>query len=173
MSAALFPTFSQCPLPECVDAWRRVAPPSASLRTALFRVCSLRILRRQHPPDFVEPQPLQSQQRNVSMALMGRIERPTEQADSARAKDYIQAQFNTRQGPVPHTSNIRCRRARGKSGARAYLGRASWTTLAGAANNILEAGELLRPDRAARMQLACGDADLGAHAELALHPRTG
>ena len=37
-------------------------------------------------------------------------------------KDYIQAQFNTRQGPsVPHTSNIRCRRARGKSwGARVF-----------------------------------------------------
>ena len=36
-----------------------------------------------------------------------------------------------------------------------------------AAHAILEAGELLDADRAARVQLAGGDADLGAEAELA------
>ena len=39
--------------------------------------------------------------------------------------------------------------------------------LAGAAHHILEAGELLDADGAARVQLAGGDADLGAEAELA------
>ena len=39
--------------------------------------------------------------------------------------------------------------------------------LAGAAHHVLEGGELLDADRAARMQPAGGDADLRAHAELA------
>src|SRR3989304_5688254 len=38
---------------------------------------------------------------------------------------------------------------------------------AGAAHRVLVAGELLGADGAARRQLACRDADLGAHAEFA------
>ena len=56
-----------------------------------------RVLRRQHPPDFVEPQPLQGKKRNMPMPLMGRVEGPTKQADSARS-----------QGSHPRA--IRCRR---------------------------------------------------------------
>jgi hypothetical protein len=39
--------------------------------------------------------------------------------------------------------------------------------LARAAHAVLEGGQLLDADRAARMHLAGGDADLGAHAEFA------
>ena len=39
--------------------------------------------------------------------------------------------------------------------------------LAGAAHDVLEGGELLDADGAAGVQAAGGDADLGAHAELA------
>ena len=39
--------------------------------------------------------------------------------------------------------------------------------LAGAADAVLEAGQLLDADRPARVHAAGGDADLGAHAEFA------
>ena len=45
-----------------------------------------RVLRRQHPPDFVEAQPLQRQQRDVPVSLVGRVERAAEQPDPARAQ---------------------------------------------------------------------------------------
>ena len=60
-----------------------------------------RVLRRQHPPDFVEAQPLQRQQRDVAVSFVGRIERAAEKPDPARADGQTPAPFVAPSGARP------------------------------------------------------------------------
>src|SRR4029079_1420878 len=68
---------------------------------------------------------------------------------------------------IPGACGGRTRRGGCITGAKATIGRSSRPDLPGAAHAILEAGELLDAAWAAGVQLAGGDADLGAEAELA------
>ena len=99
-----------------------------------------RIAGRHQPPDAVELEPLQRQQAGAEVRFVGRIERAAEQADA-------------------HPRRMRGQNQAGRQPSRPDLPRA--------ADAIFEAGELLDADRAAGVQLAGGDADLGAEAEFA------
>jgi hypothetical protein len=65
------------------DSCRRLQPFLQRRRVA--RVLQ-RVLRRQHPPDLVEAQPLQRQHGDVAMSLVRRVERAAEEPDPAPPK---------------------------------------------------------------------------------------
>ena len=115
-----------------------------------------RIARRHQPPDPVEIEPLHRDQAGAEMRLVRRIERAAEQADAhaggVGGKAAAASSQSRAAGP--------CRRS-------SLAGRDHGRDLPRAAHAVFEAGQLLDADRAARVEAAGGDADLGAEAELA------
>src|SRR5574339_270058 len=85
------------------------------------------------------------------------------------ATDAFAASHVPLEAPIPR-GGCAYRQRRGARASRRchFTGAAmSWPDLSGATHHVLERRELLNADRAPRVQAAGGDADLGAHAELA------
>ncbi len=150
-----------------------------------------RIAGRDEPPHAVETKPPHRQQTGRAMRRMRRIEGAAEQADAHAARVRRQDDAAKIGGRGHWHDRLRdrlaARRPRAQEGTRnswplkrnplpapagltvcfGDVGGKSWPRLPAAAYAIFETGELLDPDRAARMHPPGGDADLGAEAELA------
>ena len=107
------------------------------------------ILRRHHPPDLVEREAPQGLAGKRQVPVMDGVERSSEEADAPTLG------VRQHQGWDGHDDS--------SSRLMAALG----PQLTGPADLVFERRQLLEADRAARVQLAGGDADLGAEAELA------
>lgn len=106
-----------------------------------------RVLRAYQPPDIIDLQRPQRRFGDQAMTVMRRVETAAKQCH-----------FGTRE-----------KLRRGGFGHRliwAASGHLFGPRLAGAAHGIFEAGQLLQPDRPARVKATRRNADLGPHAEL-------